>query len=102
MDDAVWYPSIHCSQHQVAVGGGPAAQAQLPVWTTRRRGLFQSSPANSSAEWDSPKGVAHHQKGHVADISVPQDLISTLFHQVPVGQDHLLPIELLLGLALAA
>lgn len=27
MDDFIWYPSIHCSQDQVAVGGGSAGHS---------------------------------------------------------------------------
>lgn len=97
VDDPVRYPSIHCSQHQVTVGGCPAARQQPAVERDRKGGVA----CQPGREQRSPEGVADHQEGHVHDISVLQDLIGSLLHQLPVRQDHLLPIELLLGLALA-
>jgi len=68
-------------------------------WSTAGH-TVTSDPRAADAQllWsrDSPQRVAHHQERHVGDVGVLQDVVRSLLHQVSVGQDQLLPVELLL------
>lgn len=80
----LWFhPTLHCSAD--AADSRSARSIQAAAYAVQIHGHF-----------DSPEWVAHHQKSHISDIGILQDFISSLFNQISVCQDQLLPIVLLL------
>lgn len=61
-----------------------------------RRRIAFGSGGRRTAALPLPKGVAHHQEGHVRLLGVLQDLVGFLLHQISLGQRQLLPVKLLL------